>query len=97
MLHLIFQSPIQLAVLQRIEPGDVVVFLENSVFRILKTDFSTEMLMPLLVTNRLCVLTEDLIIRGIEPDRLLTGIDVIEYSELVDLSVKHPVIQSWLQ
>ena len=35
MLHLIFQSPIELALLERIVSGDDVVFLENAVLRIL--------------------------------------------------------------
>lgn len=95
MLHLIFQSPIETAVLERIEPGDVAVFLENSVFRILQNNFSAPILMQLLNKNRLCVLSEDLTIRGIETQKLIKGIEVIDYAELVDLTVNNQVIQSW--
>jgi tRNA 2-thiouridine synthesizing protein B len=95
MLHLIFQSPVETAVLERIEPGDVAVFLENSVFRILENNFSPPVLMKLLNKNRLCVLSEDLTIRGIAADKLIKGIEVIDYAELVDLTVNNQVIQSW--
>jgi tRNA 2-thiouridine synthesizing protein B len=97
MLHLIFQSPIETAVLERIEPGDVAVFLENSVFRILQNNFSADKLMQQLGRNRLCVLSEDLKIRGIEAGNLIKGIEVIDYAELVELTVNNQVIQSWFQ
>jgi len=95
MLHLIFQSPVETAVLERIEPGDVAVFLENSVFRILENNFAPPVFMKLLKKNRLCVLSEDLTIRGIAADKLIKGIEVIDYAELVNLTVNNQVIQSW--
>ncbi len=95
MLHLIFQSPIELAILERIDPGDDVVFLENSVLRILKNGSLCDALMKLLKSNRLCVLNDDIEIRGIVNKELVNGIEVIDYSELVRMTVKNPVIQSW--
>jgi tRNA 2-thiouridine synthesizing protein B len=95
MLHLIFQSPIDSAILERIDSGDDVVFLENSVLRILKEGSLCAILTQLLKQNRLCVLLDDIEIRGIVADELVKGIEVIDYSELVGLTVKNPVIQSW--
>jgi tRNA 2-thiouridine synthesizing protein B len=95
MLHLIFQSPIDMAILERIDSGDDVVFLENSVLRILQKGSLSETLMRLLEQNRLCVLADDIGVRGIAADELVHGIEVIDYSELVRLTVKNPVIQSW--
>lgn len=95
MLHLIFQSPVDLAILERIDSGDDVVFLENAVLRILQNGNLSETLMHLLTQNHLCVLAEDIEVRGILADELVNGIDVIDYSELVRLTVKNPVIQSW--
>ena len=95
MLHLIFQSPIDIAILERIDPGDDVMFLENSVLRILQKGSLNDILTQLLKRNRLCVLAEDIEVRGIIADELVSGIEVIEYSELVRLTVKNPVIQSW--
>jgi len=95
MLHLIFQSPIDIAILERIDSGDDVVFFENSVMRILKNGCFSDTLMQLLKQNRLYVLADDIVVRGINADELVNGIEVIDYSELVKLTVKNPVIQSW--
>jgi len=95
MLHFIFQSPIEIAILERIDSGDDVVFLGNSVLRILQKGSLSETLMQLLKQNRLYVLVDDIVVRGIVADELVNGIEVIDYSELVRLTVKNPVIQSW--
>jgi tRNA 2-thiouridine synthesizing protein B len=95
MLHLIFQSPLDAAILERIDPGDDVVFLENAVLRLLQKGCSNEALTRLLKQNRLCALGEDIAARGIKAEELIAGIDVIDYTGLVDLTVKNPVIQSW--
>jgi len=95
MLHLIFQSPIDTAILERIATGDDVVFLENSVLRLLQKSSLSDILAQLLKQNRLCVLADDLEVRGIVADELVKGIGVIDYAELVSLTVKNPLIQSW--
>lgn len=95
MLHLIFQSPIESAILERIDSGDVVVFLENAVLRILQNGLLSGTLTQQLKRNRLCVLSDELVVRGITADELVNGIEVIDYSELVELTVINPVIQSW--
>ena len=95
MLHLIFQSPIDSAILERIDSGDDVLFLENAVLRILKKGSLCPVLTQLLTQNRLYVLIDDIEVRGIATAELLEGIDVIDYSGMVDLTVKNPVIQSW--
>lgn len=95
MLHLIFQSPIESAILARIDAGDVVVFLENAVLRTLQNSLISNTLVQQLSCNRLCVLSDDIAVRGIIPDELAKGIEVIEYAELVELTVNSLVIQSW--
>jgi tRNA 2-thiouridine synthesizing protein B len=92
-LHLIFQSPIETAILERIDSGDVIVFLENSVLRILQKGLLSDRLTQQLAINRLCVLLDDIAVRGIVADELVKGI--IDYAELVELTVKNRVIQSW--
>ena len=95
MLHLIFQSPIETAILERIDSGDVVVFLENAVLRILQNSLLSDTLTQQLGSNRLCVLSDDIAVRGIAADELVKGIEVIDYAGLVELTVNNPVIQSW--
>lgn len=94
-LHLIFQSPIEPAILERIDSGDIVVFLENAVLRTLQNGVISNTLAQQLASNRLCVLSDDIAVRGIIFDELVKGIEVIDYAELVELTVNSPVIQSW--
>ncbi|MFA5018197.1 MULTISPECIES: sulfurtransferase complex subunit TusB [Methylobacter] len=95
MLHLIFQSPIETALLERIDSGDVVVFLENAALRVLQNSSISDTLTRQLGSNRLCVLSDDIAIRGIASDELVKGIEVIDYAGLVELTVNNPVIQTW--
>lgn len=95
MLHLIFQSPIETAILERIDPDDVVVFLENAVLRVLQNSNINAVLKRQLSSNRLCVLADDIVIRGIAKDELIEEIEVIDYAGLVELTVNNVVIQSW--
>jgi tRNA 2-thiouridine synthesizing protein B len=94
-LHLIFQSPIETAILERIDSGDVVVFLENAVLRLLLNSGMSDALAQQLNSNLLCVLSDDIAVRGIGPDELIKGVMVISYAGLVELTVNNPVIQSW--
>lgn len=95
MLHLVFQSPIETAILERIDPGDTVVFLENAVLRVLQNSAISDTLTRQADRNRLCVLSDDIAIRGIAPNELIKGLGVIDYAELVELTVNNPIIQSW--
>ncbi len=95
MLHLVFQSPVEPALFERFDAGDVAVFLENSVLRLLQNSLLADSLKQQLSKNRLCVLADDLSIRGISTSELVNGIEVIDYAELVKLTVNNPVIQSW--
>jgi tRNA 2-thiouridine synthesizing protein B len=95
MLHLIFQSPIETAILERIDPEDVVVFLENAVLRVLQNSSISDALKQQLSSNRLCVLSDDISIRGIAKDELIEELEVIDYAGLVELTVNNAVIQSW--
>ncbi|MGZ4980660.1 MAG: sulfurtransferase complex subunit TusB [Methylobacter sp.] len=95
MLHLVFQSPIETAILERIDSGDVVVFLENAVLRVLQDSVISDTLTRQLGRNRFCVLSDDIAIRGIALNELVRGIEVIDYAGLVELAVNSPIIQSW--
>ena len=95
MLHLISQSPIEAAVLDRIETGDSIVFLENAVLRLLQQGDLKETLDRLKSHCRLYVLSDELAVRGIRADELINGIEVIDYTGFVDLTVVHELIQTW--
>lgn len=95
MLHLVFQAVLDEAVVARIAPGDAVVIIENAVLMTLKTGSAHNLLTRLLANNRVYVISEQLVVRGIHANELVTGIGVIDYAGLADLSVACSVIQSW--
>jgi len=94
-LHLISQSPIESAVLERVADGDELVFLDNAVLRLLQQGELNQTLIALLKNHRLYVLADTLTVRGISTEELVQGISVIDYPQLVALTVKHSVIQTW--
>lgn len=95
MLHLISQSPIDTAILARIGPGDDVVCLDNAVLNLLQTGRLHTVLTALLEHNRISALQPELDCRGISAEELLSGIAVINYHDLVALTVQHPHIITW--
>lgn len=95
MLHLVFQSPVESIVLDRIGSGDVVAFLESAVFSVLRNGRLADVLTEKLNSNRLYVLSEDMAIRGIYEAELVAGLEVIDYPRLVNLTVENPLITSW--
>ena len=96
MLHLIVQSPIDKAVLLRIGSGDDVVFLHPAVWSALNGHVLQEQLERLMANQcRFYVLRDELEMNGIEIGRLVSGVNVIEYQGLVELSVANKVNKTW--
>jgi tRNA 2-thiouridine synthesizing protein B len=95
MLHLISASPIATAVLERIDSGSSVVFLENAVLWILRNGQLHGRLAGMLADHHLYALSADMRMRGINAAQIVQGIEVIDYEGLVELTVAHPLIQSW--
>lgn len=95
MLHLIFQSPINNAVLDRMAEGDAAVFMESAVLGLMKKSQFTDVLKGKLGSHDFYVLSEDIAVRGILPSEIVAGLEVIDYPSLVKLTVEHPLIQSW--
>lgn len=95
MLHLIAQTTVDDCVLQRIGHADVVVLIDAAVLRALCQGDRANALVTLLLRARCCVLQEHLTLYGIAMHELVSGIEVIDYSGLVNLTVAHTSIQSW--
>lgn len=96
MLHLIFQSSIDKALVQRIENLDEVIFLESALFQLNKMGvFSTELEQMLKNSIRCYVLDVELETRGIKIEELVAGVEVIDYSQFVELTETNKVIKTW--
>ena len=96
MLHLIFQLPCDPSVFQRITLGDDVIFFEKSLFKLYQGSTLTEELTILSQQPvSLYVLEDDILCRGLSPKQLMVGIKVIDYAQMVGLTEKNKVIQTW--
>ena len=95
MLHIISHSPVEVAILERIGAGDVVIFIENAVLGVLRQGALSGNLQRSLKEYRCCVLLADMEVRGIGVEELVSGIEVMDYCGFVELTVQNPVIQSW--
>lgn len=96
MLHLIFQTPLNIAVLQRIDACDDVVLQGGAVWNAVRGHVLQSELESLLAKNcRLHVLREELELNGIAERRLQPGVDVIDYAGLVELTVSNKVNKTW--
>ncbi|NOQ36924.1 MAG: sulfurtransferase complex subunit TusB [Methylococcaceae bacterium] len=95
MLHLIYQSPLELATLERVAHGDSVLFMENASLRLLKTSLYANELEKMSATQSLFVLREELETRGIEENELVTTIQVINYEGFVTLTTEDTLIKTW--
>jgi sulfur relay protein TusB/DsrH len=95
MLHLIFQASPELAVIDRMAIGDAAVFLESGVLSILRLGCLANVLEAKRAELSFYALKEDMAIRGILVEEIAQSIVVIDYADLVQLTVEHPLIQSW--
>ena len=96
MLHLITHTLIDSTTLQRIAVGDDVILLENAVFSVNQGHFLTAELEQLISDQiNLFVLIEELETRGLNPNQLMTGIQVIDYDYFVQLTEQNAIIKSW--
>lgn len=94
-MHIISQSLVDAAVLQRIAPDDAVLFMRNAVFGLLREGRLAAQLHDLQQYCTLYVLHPDLEVRGIAAETLVAGIEPVDYYGFVALTAAHPVIHSW--
>ncbi|OAI04304.1 hypothetical protein A1353_13665 [Methylomonas methanica] len=96
MLHLLSQLPLQAAVIERIGSGDDVVLMDGAVCAARAGHSANDLLRQLLSQScRIYALQEMLLVHGVEPLLLLSGVESVDYAGLVELTVQNPVIHSW--
>jgi tRNA 2-thiouridine synthesizing protein B len=96
MLHLISQAPLRQEIVERIAAGDDVVLQQGTVWAALNGHADNSKLLHLIAEGcQVYVLSEILEVNGIEIPQVLTGINVIDYPGLVELTVKNPAIHTW--
>lgn len=94
MLHLVFESLPEPIVLERVDKGDVVVFIGMSVQRLISQAFKAK-IKGLSNEIKLYALQDALLIHGIHRPEFPDNIEIIGYPDLIRLTTVNEVIHSW--
>ncbi len=96
MLHLIAEDSLSQAVVERIAAGDDVVLQAGSIWSALIGHQDNCNIDALLLKPCQVYAMQDLLqANGMTGGQLLNGVVVIDYPELVELTVNNPVIHTW--
>lgn len=96
MLHLLSENSLSQAVVERIDAGDTLVLMSASIWAAHNGHADNGKLSELLARGcKVGVMEDALAASGIEPSKLLAGIEIVDYPGLVELTVKHHPIHTW--
>jgi len=101
-LHTVNKSPFEKtdlsSCLAHARSGDGVLLIEDGVYGVLKGTRSADAIASAAAagTVAIYVLAPDLAARGLSPNRLMDGIQSVDYAGFVDLAIKHDLTQAWL-
>lgn len=70
--------------------------IEDGVYSCMKNTSASAMVEGAMKNVSVYVLGPDLKARGISEDKVISGINVIDYAGFVELTTKNDVVQSWL-
>jgi len=98
-LHTVNKSPYEKnsvgSCLAHANSGSSILFYEDAVYATMK-GASIEQLVTGTEGVKLYALGADLKARGITDDKLIDGIEIVDYAGFVDLSAEHDRVQAWV-
>ena len=96
MLHLVNKSPYDGSNLDTaasiMKDGDALLLIEDGVYGAIKKGKAA----ALLAGHTVSVLGPDLAARGITEDKLVDGVNIVDYAGFVDMVEANDTVQSWL-
>ena len=95
MLHIISNTPIASAILERTSTGDSIILIENAVIEAVLTAAEDQVWKTVLQSQKVFVLADDLAVRGLATDRIVSGIEMVDYQGFVQLTCDNEVVYSW--
>jgi tRNA 2-thiouridine synthesizing protein B len=100
MLHTVNKSPFEKNSLQTClrlsKPGSGILLIEDGVYGALKGSEVATRLGEQMRDRQVYVLGPDLKARGLDQDKLIDGIEVVDYDGFVRLAAEAPKVQSWM-
>ena len=99
MLHIVNKSPLERnsldSCLRVAQAGSAILLIEDAVYAATQGNAATAKLRDLGGRVKVYVLTPDLEARGMA-DRLIDGVEKVDFGGFVDLVAEYPTSQSWL-
>tara|TARA_Y100000590_G_scaffold438092_1_gene560486 strand:- start:2489 stop:2797 length:309 start_codon:yes stop_codon:yes gene_type:complete len=99
-LHTINKSPFENnsleSCLSLLAPDSSILFIEDAVIAAMQNTRFSSLVQSKLEAFKVYALQPDLDARGLDGEKVISGIEVIGYDDFVDLAVSHKSVQSWL-
>ena len=99
-LHTVNKSPFERdslsSCIRLAAKGSAILLIEDGVFGAMAGTDHSQMVQDAMANAEVYVLGPDLAARGMSEDRVIDGIQVVDYTGFVDLTRKHDTCQSWL-
>lgn len=100
LLHTVNKSPFERnaldSCLRHALKGSAILFIEDGVYALVQGAEYTDKVEQAASRFSLYALEPDLEARGIPPERLIDGVQLVDYHGFVELAVSHDRVQSWL-
>jgi len=98
-LHTINKSPFERNSLETClrvaKDGSSILFIEDGVYAALKNNKVSPIVEDAMKRVKVYALEPDLATRGVK-DKLIDGVELVDYAGFVDLAAEHKTVQSWL-
>ncbi len=76
--------------------GCAILLIEDGIYGGLKAGSKASLLQDAVGDKKVFILGPDLKARGIEADRIIEGIEIVDYAGFVDLAAEHDKVSAWL-
>lgn len=100
MLHIVNKSPFERVAfescLNHAKTGDSILMIEDAAVGAVDGSSFAGKLKSAMADKKVYVLGGDLTARGMKEDRIIEGIEVVDYAGFVDLTADNETTQSWL-
>ena len=99
-LHTVNKSPFERdslsSCIRLAAKGSAILLIEDGALGAMAGTDHSDMVSGVMKDVSVYVLGPDLAARGMSEDRVIDGIQVVDYSGFVELTIKHDTCQSWL-
>ncbi len=99
-LHIVNKSPFErnsLDTCLRLAKADsAILLIEDGIYAATRNSATADKIAQALGKHSIYALKPDLDARGIQAERVIDGIELVDYAGFVELTTRHERVQSWL-